>query len=150
VIPQQNWIVLLLALALARPTSGYAQFPIKGYDVTRFNGTQWVESHIEVSQDGDIKGEVILWSQSVDSYCAQLVAAVKDPQGNLVTYFSAGSGCIRGLTKTSMAETTIHKTLKVNGQVPPNYLVSATELDLKAIPDDKAPLTIQLIRQLFF
>jgi len=137
---------LAVASLTATPAQVDAQFPLKGYDVTYFNSEQWVETTVSVTDDGEIKGEVIFWNEQVTDLCGQVVFAVEDASGRVLTYFGGASGCIRG---KGPREATIHKSFKVKGQVHPNYLVGATQVQARAIPDHKAPITPDLIRHLF-
>ncbi len=137
---------LAVASLTATPAQDSAPFPLNGYDVTYFNSEQWVETNVSVTEDGEIKGEVILWNQQVTDLCGQVVFAIENASGKVLTYFGGASGCIRG---KGAREATIHKSFKVKGQVHPNYLVGATQVQARAIPDNKAPITPDLIRHLF-
>jgi hypothetical protein len=142
-------LALLPCLALTPPpatTPEAVQFPLSGYDVTYFNSNQWIETHVTVTEEGEVKGEVVFWNQQVTDLCGQVVFAIADATGRVLTYFGGASGCIRG---KGAHEATIHKSFKVKGQVHPNYLVGATKLLARAIQDAKAELTPDLIRHLF-
>ncbi|HUL69366.1 MAG TPA: hypothetical protein VLT17_03915 [Gemmatimonadales bacterium] len=142
-------LALLPCLALTPPpatTPETVQFPLSGYDVTYFNSNQWIETHVTVTEEGEVKGEVVFWNQQVTDLCGQVVFAIADATGRVLTYFGGASGCIRG---KGAHEATIHKSFKVKGQVHPNYLVGATQLLARAIQDAKAELTPDLIRHLF-
>jgi len=137
---------LAVASLIVTPAQDDAQFPLKGYDVTYFNSEQWVETNVAVTDDGEVKGEVIFWNQQVTDLCGQVVFAIENGAGKVLTYFGGVSGCIRG---KGAREATIHKSFKVKGQVHPNYLVGATQVQARAISDEKAPITPDLIRHLF-
>jgi len=142
-------LALLPCLALTPPpatTAQAVQFPLSGYDMTYFNSDQWIETHATVTDDGEVKGEVIFWNQQVTDLCGQVIFAIADSGGRVLTYFGGVSGCIRG---KGAHEATIHKSFKVKGQVHPNYLVNATQFLARAIQDEKAPITPDLIRHLF-
>jgi hypothetical protein len=142
-------LALLPCLALTSPpsvTADAVQFPLTGYDMTYFNSDQWIETHASVTEEGEVKAEVIFWNQQVTDLCGQVIFAIADATGRVLTYFGGMSGCIRG---KGAHEGTIHKSFTVKGQVHPNYLIGATQLLARAIQDQKAPVTADLIRNLF-
>jgi hypothetical protein len=114
--------------------------------MTYFNSDQWIETHASVTEEGEVKAEVIFWNQQVTDLCGQVIFAIADATGRVLTYFGGMSGCIRG---KGAHEATIHKSFTVKGQVHPNYLIGATQLLARAIQDQKAPVTADLIRNLF-